>query len=292
MVAAMSQPSVRSDDVLKRFPDAVHLKSGGQKSVFRARHPEHGGVVLKVGAVSSPQNLARITREVNLLADIVSEYYPRHFSFEELPGGRFLIIEEYINGIPLTDALTSFTDLPSCLRTLEHLIKGLRQIWSRGAIHRDLKPDNIIIAPSGTPRIIDLGIARLINGTSLTETIALMGPCTPIFAAPEQLTNRKTDIDFRADQFALGILLYLMITKGAHPFDPKLVGSGQSIVENILCGRYAEGCLKDLESERTSEFVARLLGAEPYLRFRTAENLEFAVSQCLSPHEDLSSTRA
>jgi serine/threonine protein kinase len=155
-------------------------------------------------------------------------------------------------------------------------------------IHRDLKPDNIIIAASTVPCIIDLGIARLVSGTSLTETVALMGPCTPIFAAPEQLTNRKADIDFRADQFALGILLYLMITGGHHPFDPKRVGSGDSIVDNILQGNYARDCLKD---ERVSILIAKLLGAEPYLRFRTPDNLELAIRECLSPGEDLSSAR-
>lgn len=288
----MSQESVQSGDVLKRFPDAIHLKSGGQKSVFKATHPEHGLVVLKIGTVSSAQNLARIRREVELLGDIVSEYYPRHYSFEQLAHDRFLIIEQYVNGTPLTDVLTTFENGKTALSILAHLVKGLRILWGRGVIHRDLKPDNIIISSSTLPCIIDLGIARLLDGTSLTETVALMGPCTPIFAAPEQLTNRKTAIDFRADQFALGILLYLMITGGDHPFEPKLVGSGDSIVENILQGNYAKNYLNDPKLGKVAALIARLLGAEPYLRFRTADTLESAVRECLSSSENLSSTRS
>jgi serine/threonine protein kinase len=151
----------------------------------------------------------------------------------------------------------------------------LDAIWQRGVVHRDLKPANILIVTDSFPRIIDLGIARLVGGASLTKTYFMMGPCTPNYAAPEQLTNRKSEIDFRTDQFLLGILLVQLMAGGEHPFDPKSVG-GPSIVMNILAGNWDRAVVRTAEFVSFEPFVTRLLSLEPYQRFRTREMVRAA----------------
>ena len=70
--------------------------------MYRVNHPIYGEVALKIGQYSSPQSLERINREVSLLKDIDSEYYPKNYDFQVLPPDRFLIIEEYIDSQPLS----------------------------------------------------------------------------------------------------------------------------------------------------------------------------------------------
>lgn len=290
MVAFVDVQQLPSE-ILQSFSGISHLSSGGQKSVYAAAHQTFGPVVLKVGIASSAAKLARITREVEALKEIASNYFPRQLDFQLLGGSRFLIVEERVEGTLLSAMLGRPWPTQKALDATGHLLAGLQIIWHRGIIHRDLKPDNIIIRPSGVPCVLDLGIARMTAETSLTETVALMGPCTPHFASPEQLTNRKAGIDFRTDQFALGILLYSMMV-GHHPYDPAFVGVGDSIIENILGGRYAADGLALIKYDQITGLVNKLLGAEPFLRFRTISALEDAFRRCVSQYEDLSSTRS
>ena len=153
------------------------------------------------------------------------------------------------------------------------LVTGLKIIWVKHVVHRDLKPDNILILPSGETKIIDLGIARLLDMESITRTLAMRGPCTPIYAAPEQLSNRKTEITVRTDQFNLGILMLQLLLRGQHPFDPTVVGSGVSTVENILRDNWARVKLNVPDLLPLRPVLLRLLGHEPYQRYRNDELL-------------------
>ena len=131
------------------------------------------------------------------------------------------------------------------------------------------------------PKIIDLGIARLLKEESLTQTIALIGPATLSYAAPEQLLNRKASIDIRTDQFNLGIITMQLLLKGAHPFDPRLVGSGEHIPDNIINGQWYKGPLIEENFSFLRPLIFKLLGREPYMRFRTPEALEKQIESCL-----------
>lgn len=186
-------------DVLSAYTNPILIKHGGQKVVYRASDPARGEVVLKVGQYSSPSSLERIRREVSVLKDIDSDYYPKNYDFQELSNDRFLIIEEYVDALPPSDCFQDFREPKSILEFIIHLVTGLTIIWDKRVVHRDLKPDNILIRQNGPPKIIDLGIARLLDLESLTRTLAMRGPCTPIYAAPEQLANRKTEISVRTD---------------------------------------------------------------------------------------------
>ncbi|MEO0376987.1 MAG: serine/threonine-protein kinase, partial [Cyanobacteria bacterium P01_A01_bin.17] len=103
------------------------------------------------------------------------------------------------------------------LRIGLHLLEALRSAEQKSIVHRDVKPDNIIIDTDGNAWLIDFGLARHLNLESLTATSDYFGACTPGYAPPEQFRNQKKDIDARADLFALGVTLYECI-EGKNPF--------------------------------------------------------------------------
>lgn len=249
------------------------IAEGGQKKVFLAEHPDVGKVVIKRGEIRSFTSLERIKREVELLSELDSSFYPvqHHFNIY-VKTKEFEIVEEYIEGVVLRDTMHQFKSTKEIFNLFSSLVKGLSVIWDKNIVHRDLKPENIIIRPDGLPCIIDLGIARFLDLESLTKTISPMGPCTPIYAAPEQLTNNKALIDPRTDFFALGIIA-LELYLGVHPFDPDFVGNHYSIVENIMQNQYTlKTDLVDKDSTM-EEFATKTLQLQPYNRFRNYKML-------------------
>ncbi len=266
--------------MIKNCQEIRKLSEGGQKVVYLAEHPEVGTVVIKRGAIKSFTSLERIRREVELLSELKSDFYPRQHHFNiDVKTKEFEIVEDYIEGKTLRDAAMEFKTPKQIFTLLSHLTKGLSVIWDKNVVHRDLKPENIIIRTNGIPCIIDLGIARFLDLESLTKTISPMGPCTPTYAAPEQLTNDKNLIDLRTDFFSLG-LIALELYLGIHPYDLSHVDDKFSIVENILQSNYI---LQHADIEKNSsiaEFANKVLQRQPYNRFRNYQMLnDFIANQ-------------
>ena len=267
------------EDIIRTCHDVKEMDRGGQKIVYSAVHPQYGSVVLKRGVYPHPGALERISREVGLLASINSSFYPKHYGFVvEAVGQSFLIIEERIEGQPLSTCMERFSCESEIISLLKLLIEALGILWNQRVVHRDIKPQNILIRPDKRPVVIDLGIARLLDLSSLTVAGAPIGPCTMQNASPEQLRNRKQIIDMRADFFALGLLL-LHLHLGFHPFDPARVGQGESIPDNILNARFIHPGTKETTSAEFSGLVERLLQTEPHQRFRTQEALETYIGE-------------
>lgn len=258
---------------LSDYANVTLIFQGGQKSVYKAVHDLYGEVVLKIGKYSSGRSLERIRREVELLSSINSEYYPKNFLFDiDQNNQSFLIIEEFVESLKFSDLTGYYNCEERLIELLKELANGLSLIWSKNIVHRDLKPDNILITKSYKPKIIDLGIARFIDYESLTRTIQACGPCTPIYAAPEQLLNKKSDINMRTDFFSLGIIL-LELHLGFHPFDPRKLGNQESIPENIVNGLYVHPESKKGTSKEFSQLIRKLLGTQPHERFRNQKML-------------------
>jgi serine/threonine protein kinase len=232
-------PEFDYEDIIAQYNVVATLGQGGQKIVFAVDHPQYGSCVLKIGAFKSQMSLERVIREVETLRAISSQYYPKEFAFQVVDSHRFYILEERIDGQPLSSQMNRFSSASAATKLVIQIVNGLMLLWERRIVHRDVKPANIIITPTGNPRIIDLGIARLLDLASLTHSLAPFGPCTPNYASPEQLQNRKHEINHRADQFCVGTIYGQLLLRGSHPFDPSVVGDGQSIPENIINGRWA-----------------------------------------------------
>lgn len=139
-------------------------------------------------------------------------------------------LEEFLPGGTLTSKGTLAP--PECLQIGSQLIDALAHLASLGLVHRDIKPDNMMFrGDHATPVITDFGIVRDLGDSSITPTWAALGPGTPFFSSPEQLNNQKDMIDWRSDQFSLGITLAFM-TFASHPY--ALTGdSDQRTVERV-----------------------------------------------------------
>jgi len=260
------------EDFVKGCSNVSTLAEGGQKKVYSADHPEWGAVVVKYGSYRYATSLERMTREVELLKELTSEFYPKHFNFLIDPVDRtFLIVEERLNAEELTTAKVRLSTDSEILAFLQQLIIALDEIWTRRIVHRDLKPANILVTPANEPRIIDLGIARFLDDISLTANVAPAGPATPMYSSPEQLLNKKSVIGPRTDFFLLGTIISELML-GFHPFDPTHVGNSNSLVENILSCQYV---LPDEKRDRRLvDFVKGVLHAQPYMRLRKSDDVK------------------
>jgi eukaryotic-like serine/threonine-protein kinase len=210
--------------VASQFPDLTEIAEyphGGQKWVFGATHPRDGPVVIKL--IKPGANAERVQREILAVTQVGSSRIPAIFEQGSLHsvagiGEAVWIREQRINGENVRQVLArgpmSATEV---VRMGRNVLEALADVAQARIVHRDVKPENIMRATDGTYWLLDFGIARHLELTSLTETAALGGPGTLGYAPPEQFRNRKRDLDERTDLFALAVTMVESLT-GTHPY--------------------------------------------------------------------------
>ncbi len=198
------------------------LGSGGAGIVYKVFDLElQEFIALKTlhadALVHDPNALERLKSEIRLARGIAHRGIVRTYDLGESEGTYFLTME-YIAGTPLSEVLAREQRLPvrAVFAIARQLARALETAHELGVVHRDIKPQNIMIQPDGTLKVMDFGIARLATrSTSLTQVGVVLG--TPGYMAPEQLLDG--DVDARADLYACGALLYECLT-GQLPHDP------------------------------------------------------------------------
>jgi serine/threonine protein kinase/Tfp pilus assembly protein PilF len=129
-------------------------------------------------------------------------------------GELFIVMSCYDEGLSLREKMTSgLIPIKESIDILKQMAEGLVTAHDKGIIHRDIKPDNIIISSTGVVKILDFGIAKLIGQTQLTDDGTTLG--TAAYMSPEQAEGKS--IDHRSDIFSMSVIMYEMIT-GKHPF--------------------------------------------------------------------------
>jgi eukaryotic-like serine/threonine-protein kinase len=182
-------------------------------------------LLLSQGAHIEPAALERFQREARAAARIRSEHVCRVLDVGMLPGGTPYLVMEYLEGCDLADELATRGRLPvmEAVGYVLQACEALAEAHAAGIIHRDLKPANLFLAhrSNGTRclKLLDFGVSKSLatgegSELSLTKTSAIVG--SPIYMSPEQLHSAK-DVDARTDIWALGALLYELIT-GRPPF--------------------------------------------------------------------------
>lgn len=156
----------------------------------------------------------RFLREHSLGRMLEHESIVRTLEGGEQDGTLYLVME-FLKG-PTLKALMAGHSLTveESLTLLRRILPGLAYAHERGVVHRDVKPENVLITEDGQVKVIDFGLARLPGGQRVTRTGTALG--TPSYMAPEQITGR--DPDPRSDQYSAGVLMFHMLT-GRLPFE-------------------------------------------------------------------------
>jgi|ERR1700731_2156418 len=188
--------------------------------------------------------------------------------------GRYTyLIEEFIGGGTLDEALQK-GPLPRdpILRLGSALIEAVAHIGANELVHRDIKPANILFrATTGDPVIVDFGLVRDLRQSSITVTWQTCGPCTPLYASPEQLTNDKPIIGWRSDQFSLGVVLGFAAL-GMHPF----AQPGDQPAQTVVRVERKEGPSAEfIQAAKTAGLpvLVRMVGNWPVERIRKSHDL-------------------
>lgn len=216
----------------------------------------------------------RITREIDVLKNVKGENlikYQEDFYFKNEFGiMEYVIVMEYFQGRTLRSFLKNDVELETLIRIFVSVLYGVRDlhntiIENAGIIHRDLKPDNIMIDDNLNVKIIDYGLSKIIDFSSITSTGTQIG--SPLYMSPEQLKDSK-HIDYRADIYALGIILYEMLTKNI----PYKASTLPELLMKILNDpiippkQYNPSISDGLEN-----IIFKATAKEPFARFQTVD---------------------
>lgn len=206
------------------------LGQGGMGVVYRAHQDSlHRVVALKMlsaGPGASGTLLARFHAEAEAVARLKHPHIVQIYEVGEA-GGRPFFSLEYVEGGSLADRLDGTPLVPDeAARLVATLAAAIDFAHQSGIVHRDLKPANVLLAADGTPRITDFGLAKQLQSDSgWTRTGEIMG--TPSYMAPEQAGGVTKNIGPACDVYALGAILYELLT-GRPPF------KGQDAVDTVL----------------------------------------------------------
>ncbi|HEY4058938.1 MAG TPA: serine/threonine-protein kinase [Kofleriaceae bacterium] len=200
------------------------IGGGAMGVVYRASHIDTNRVValktLRARLMDEPNTVARFKREARIASRVGHPHIGSVYELVEAEG-RYALALELVEGEPLQSLMTMPLPQERVLMIAAQILRGLEHAHAMGLVHRDLKPDNILVEHRNGrdhARIIDFGIAITTEGSEdsigrLTGTGQVIG--TPAFMAPEQA--RGADVDGRADLYSLGMIMYEMLA-GVLPF--------------------------------------------------------------------------
>ncbi|MGD0360892.1 MAG: serine/threonine-protein kinase [Bryobacteraceae bacterium] len=267
---------------LDRYRLMERIGAGGMGVVYKAvrADDEYSKLVaIKIVQDSDPATVRRLRQERQILAGLEHPHIARLLDGGTTADGRPFLVMEYVAGVPV-DRYVAAARLP-----LRELLELFRKICSAVSyahrnliVHRDLKPANILVTAEGQPKLLDFGIAKLLDG-SAQRTKTGAGAMTPQYASPEQVLGAP--ITTASDVYSLGVLLYELLS-GARPYrnTTGALELAQAILKETprLIGAHAGRRVdRDLEN-----IVQMALRKEPERRYPSADLLSEDLRQYMS----------
>ena len=208
------------------------IAEGGMGAVYKAKHPTlNRDVILKKLTLKRSASITeRFKREARLMIDFRNDHIVQVYDhFKE--GNSYYIAMEYINGISLGELIKRKRYLSNEMAMLifSEICKALKYAHEKNVIHRDIKPDNILISNQGEVKLTDFGIATSTDDDEDGLTTDGMTLGTPAYMSPEQITDTK-NVDKRADIYSMGVLFYEMVT-GKCPFPKSFTPDAISLIQ-------------------------------------------------------------
>jgi molecular chaperone DnaK len=275
--------------VLGKYVIQDKIGEGGMGQVFVAEHRRmKRPVVVKIlpaAATESERSIRRFQREVEAAAQLHHPNIVTAFDADEQDGIHFLVME-YVEGHPLGELVAREGPLPleKAITCAIQAAQGLEYAHSKGIVHRDIKPGNLLLDHAGVVKILDMGLARFDDGRatvssegeSLTQQNQIVG--TVEYMSPEQVDNSST-VDGRSDIYSLGCTLFRLLTDRP-PYQ------SDSVVKILLAHRLEP--IPSLAHERPDaparldQILQRMMAKNPEERYQTATELIGDLQACLA----------
>ncbi len=275
------------DVIAGRYEVCALLGRGGMGAVYQAKDKElrDTQVALKLlhtELAEDATEFERFRNEVLIARELTHPNIVRIHDLQKAPEGFYYISMEFVDGASLKSYLKTHNSLsfPELLALYCQVLAGAAEAHRKGVVHRDLKPDNIIVAKEGELKLVDFGISRLMEqNLQLTKTGHSVG--TPSYMSPEQI--RGGHLDARSDVYALGIIGYQLVS-GKLPF------TATSYVE--VAYKHIEQPLPDFPAEKTDvpqwfkEIVRKASAKKPEDRYSDAGEMLNVIKAQQNPESE------
>ncbi|HTI37119.1 MAG TPA: protein kinase [Vicinamibacterales bacterium] len=281
------------DRTLKHYRITALLGAGGMGAVYLAQDTKlDRKVALKVlpaDVASNSDRMERFVREAKAAAALNHPNIAHIYEIGDSEGTPFIAME-YVDGVTLREKIHhSGEPLVALVGYLAQVAEGLAKAHHAGIVHRDLKPDNVMITGDGYAKILDFGLAKLVESrgplgidhAELDRTIGTVQPSTPGmvlgtigYMSPEQATGRVHDIDHRSDIFSFGCLLF-EATTGQMAFEGK---DTLDSLHKIVYGPTPQ--VKDVTRvapDALQRVIGRCLAKDPARRYQSIKDLAIEV---------------
>lgn len=290
-------------ETIGKYKNCSKIAAGGMGAVYLATHPElKRKVVIKKLTLRNGGAAIRerFKREARILSDLSSPYVVRMFDYFTEGRANYIVLE-YVEGMSLDKLIEKQTVLPPQLAmlVLQDACLGLKNAHSKGVVHRDIKPGNILMSKRGEIKLADFGIASdekesevavtsgsktitatpTLAGSSITMAGSTLG--TPAYMSPEQLTDSST-VDARADIYSLGVMLYEMVT-GTKPYAGDMA---PATIAKIKKGSYIPPRKINRKIPReVASLINRMMKPNPAKRFQSIEPVIARVRKYLRKYD-------
>jgi serine/threonine protein phosphatase PrpC len=256
-----------------RFLINETISRSGMATIFKATDLKtKKTVAVKVPLMefeSDPGFYSRFQREQEIGNRLNHPYILKFIPVEEKQRSRPYIVTEYLSGYTLAHLLNSIRPMPEkdAVKLASRICEALAYMHENGVVHRDLKPQNIMICYDGTIRIMDFGIAKAAEGRRITFTGFTPSVGTPDYMAPEQVKGKRGDE--RTDIYSLGAILYEMVV-GRTPFESENENLFVIMNARVAGDPMAPRKVNPKVSAQVEEIILHALERDPKNRYPTA----------------------
>lgn len=267
----------------ERYKVISKIAEGGMANIFLAKDNIFGNdVVLKVlkDEYNDPKYISQFKHEVDSLAELNHPNIIKVLDYKEVSGLHFIVME-YLDGITLKELIRKKGSLSPqlCVDIISKVASGLKHAHNFGLIHRDLKPQNIMILKNAQIKLMDFGISQHVNEVKeydSKEDNSVMGSVH--YISPEQVKGEK--IDLRSDIYALGIIMYEMLT-GKVPYNAETAVDIALMHLKQHIGNVSE--INPVVPQSLSNVIIRATSPDIKLRHQDIKAFELDLTTCLMP---------
>jgi len=276
-------PRIPGERYIGKYRVKGELGRGGMGAVYLAEQPGLGREVaikeLIPSAASDPTALKRFLQEAQVMARTSHPNLVQVHDMELMGNVNYLVLE-FVRGRSLRDWLIkSAIPPPQVFAVMHGVLQALDYAHRHAIVHRDMKPENVLISDEGMVKVADFGIARLTDDSAVGGTATKTGTTvgTPQYMSPEQVASSK--VDGRSDLYSAGIMLYELVT-GQPPFTAsESDGPFTLMAKHVQAPPKPPSVFRPGLNPELEEIILKALSKRPEDRFQTGQEFDTAISR-------------